>query len=315
MDFIPYLVACAAMAVFVIAVVVRFNMWAKMPMHLRWELYPVAHEAEKAHYGGSYLEESEWWNKPRQSSLLGELKVMIPEIVFLVAVREHNPSLWVRTFPFHFGLYMVIGATVAMMGMAAVGLVMPQLLAGSLGTLVHYGILALGAGGLCLGIIGAVGLLHRRLTDKALRDYTTPADIFNLLFFIVAFGCALFSFILVDRDLSRAGMFVNNLVTLNWVSLPGAGLEVVLPTASVILLSSLAAYVPLTHMSHFIGKYFAYHSIRWKDAPNLPGGPEEQSIQQLLSQPVTWSASHIGAGGNKNWVDVATEIPTEEKKA
>ena len=41
-------------------------------MHVRWELYPVPHEAQKAHYGGSYLEESEWWKKPREVSLLGE---------------------------------------------------------------------------------------------------------------------------------------------------------------------------------------------------------------------------------------------------
>ena len=34
---------------------------------------------------------------------------------------------------------------------------------------------------------------------------------------------------------------------------------------SVVLLSLLTAYIPTTHMSHFVGKYFAYHSIRWKD--------------------------------------------------
>ena len=86
-----------------------------MPIHVRWELYPVAHEAKKAHYGGSYLEESEWWTKKREVSLFGELKVMVPEILFLVAVKEHNSKLWSRTFPFHFGLYMVIGCTVLMM--------------------------------------------------------------------------------------------------------------------------------------------------------------------------------------------------------
>ncbi|UCC59921.1 MAG: nitrate reductase, partial [Dehalococcoidia bacterium] len=41
--------------------------YALMPVHLRWELYPVPHE-EGSKYGGSYLEELEWWTKPRRRS-------------------------------------------------------------------------------------------------------------------------------------------------------------------------------------------------------------------------------------------------------
>ena len=43
--------------------------------------------------------------------MVGELKVMVPEILFLVALREHNNRLWTRSFPFHFGLYLVGGGT------------------------------------------------------------------------------------------------------------------------------------------------------------------------------------------------------------
>jgi hypothetical protein len=65
-------------------------------------------------------------------------------------------------------------------------------------------------------------------------------------------------------------------------------------------------------MSHFIGKYFAYHSIRWQDEPNLPGGKEEKTIEELLSRPVTWSAPHIGADGKKSWLDVTLEDGKDE---
>ena len=92
-------------------------------MHVRWELYPVAHEGKRAHYGGSYLEESEWWKKKREVSLWGELKVMVPEIVFLVALKEHNSRLWSRSFPFHFGLYLVGACTALMMLSGLLGLV------------------------------------------------------------------------------------------------------------------------------------------------------------------------------------------------
>ena len=60
-------------AVFLGAVISRFLKIQRLPIHLRWELYPVAHEKGRAEYGGSYLEESNWWTKPRESSKAGEL--------------------------------------------------------------------------------------------------------------------------------------------------------------------------------------------------------------------------------------------------
>ena len=102
-------VAYASVAVFVVSVVQRFLALQRLPLHLRWELYPVAHEKGRASYGGSYLEESDWWTKPRESSKLGELKVMVPEILLLAGVWEHNRGQWLRSFPFHFGIYMLAG--------------------------------------------------------------------------------------------------------------------------------------------------------------------------------------------------------------
>jgi nitrate reductase gamma subunit len=309
MHLLPYVVAYAAVAVFLIAVVARIVMWARMPLHLRWELYPVAHEAKKAHYGGSYFEESEWWKKPREVSLWGELKVMLPEIFFLVALREHNKRLWYRSFPFHFGLYLVIGATAVMMAAGLLFVIAPGAVAGGFGKFLQVVTVVLGVGGLALGILGAVGLMHRRLTDPDLRDFTAPADLFNLGFFIVTFVLALLTFALVDQDFGRVQWFVYNLVTFKMGAIPGTGLGTILPLVSVVLLSLLLVYIPLTHMSHFIGKYFAYHAIRWNDAPNLRGSPEEKTIQALLSQKVSWAAPHIQGGGTKTWVDVATEEP------
>lgn len=308
MQVIPYLVAYVAIAVFTIAVIVRFFMWTRMPIHVRWELYPIPHEGKRAAHGGSFMEESEWWKKARKISLVAELRAMIAEIFFMVAVKEHNPRLWTRTYPFHFGLYLVIACTVLMLGSGAIGAVIPDILTGKLGAVLHYAILVCGAAGLCLGILGAFGLLVRRLSDPALRDYSSSADYFNLVFFIVAFGTALLSLILADNDFSRATAFCAGLVTFHFAPLSSAtGMETFLPMAAAVLLSLLVAYIPLTHMSHFIGKYFAYHAIRWNDAPNMPGGPREKEIQAVLSQKVTWAASHINGEGKKNWVDLATE--------
>jgi len=283
-----------------------------MPMHLRWELYPVAHEGKKASYGGSYLEEFEWWKKPREKSVVGELKAMIPEIMFLVALKEHNRKMWTRSFPFHFGLYLVIVCTVLLVLSTILSSIWPAFAGSRPDAVLQYALTACGSGGLVLGLLGALGLLIRRLTAEELKGFTTPADLFNLVFFIVAFGVAFLHFATVDREFLRVGVFVENLVKFNLVALPAdSGGNTVLGV-SVVLLSLLLAYIPLTHMSHFVGKYFAYHAVRWNDEPNLPGSRIEESVEDLLNQPVGWSAPHIRKPGErKTWAQAATDIPAE----
>jgi nitrate reductase gamma subunit len=302
------MIAYSAVAIFVVAVVLRFLMWSRMPMHLRWELYPVAHEGAKASYGGSYLEESEWWKKPRHFSLAGELGAMVPEILFLVALREHNRKLWTRSFPFHFGLYLAAACTALMAVAGVLGAALPGVMAGGVGAAVRVLIPAVGYAGLVLGLIGAFGLIQRR-RQRPLRDYSAPMDTANLVFFVVAFSVALVTALAVDRSFATVSQLVGNLSTFRVVPLAGIGAAVILPSVSAILLAMLLAYIPLTHMSHFVGKYFAYHAIRWADEPNLPGGKQEKVINELLNQPVSWSAPHIGGDGKKSWLDVATEDP------
>ena len=313
MTTLVYVIAYLGIIFFTIAVIARFVMWSKMPMHLRWELYPVAHEGGgRAAYGGSYLEESDWWTKKREVSLFGELKVMVPEILFLVALREHNSKLWKWSFPFHFGLYLVAGTTMLLLFGGIVSALLPAAIADPVGSIIGLITPFLGGAGLILGLIGAFGLFARR-RGRSLRDYTAPADLLNLVFFIVAFTVALVTFLAFDRDFSLVTAFVVNLVSFQMAPL-GTGTGVMMMLLSVVLLSLLTAYIPTTHMSHFVGKYFAYHSIRWKDEPNLKGGKEEKVIEELLSRPISWSASHIGGDGKKTWLEAATEEPEEESK-
>jgi nitrate reductase gamma subunit len=312
MELVPFVVTYITIGILTIAVLARFFMWSKMPMHVRWELYPVAHEASRAHYGGSYLEEVDWWKKPREVSMLAELKEMIPEILFLVALKEHNRKLWTFSFPFHFGLYLVIGATAVMFGAGVLGAIWPNAIVGGFGSFLTYVAMACAYAGLGLSLLGALGLLFRRLTDGELKDFTSGADIFNLLFFLVAFGCAAAHLLIVDRDLSKSMFFVQSLVTFKMdVALQGSGTDPLFTTTTVVLMGLLVAYIPLTHMSHFVGKYFAYHSIRWNDAPNLKGGDQEAAIHEVLGYPVSWAAPHIKGDGKKSWAEVATE---EQKK-
>ncbi len=319
--------------VFLAAIVSRFVKISRLPIHLRWELYPVAHDKGRAHYGGSYLEESNWWTKPRETSHLGELKVMIPEILLLKGVWEHNRQHWFRSFPFHFGLYLLAGlvfflfvggiATAAGANVSAEG--------GGLWKLLHHATYIVGYPGMVLGLVGSIALLLRRAANADYREYTKKADYFNLLFFTATFVVALLAHAIADPQFVALRGYFAELVTLGAFSAPEpvalsgvAGSELLtlggdataasaplLVSIEVILISLLVAYIPLTHMSHFFTKWFMYHDIRWNDEPNMPGGKIEKRVQEVLQYPVSWSAPHIRGDGKKNWVDVATS-PVEE---
>jgi len=295
-----------SVAVFVAAVATRFVRIMRLPIHLRWELYPVAHEKGRASYGGSYLEESNWWTKPRESSHAGELKVMIPEILLLAGVREHNRAHWYRTFPFHFGLYLLaalIGLLVVGGILTAAGVVVGPG-GGAIGQALYHVTYLVGYAGLLLGLLGAIALLMRRVSDPDYREFTKKGDYFNLGFFVATLLVALIAQLATDPGFAALRGFFARLVTFGAVStgpaLSGIGaLEIVLG-------SLLVAYIPLTHMSHFFTKWFMYHDIRWGDEPNLVGGDIERRINEALHYPVSWSAPHIRGDGRKNWVDVAT---------
>jgi nitrate reductase gamma subunit len=297
--------------VFVGSVVWRFIKYASLPIHLRWELYPVAHEKGRAQYGGSYLEQLDWWTKPRESSLLGELKVMIPEILLLAGVREHNRTHWLRSFPFHFGLYLLAGLVmVLVLGavFAAAGVAIgPE--AGLLGLVIHHLTYVLGWAGLVLGLAGSVALLVRRVFNEDYREYTKKSDYFNLAFFIVTFLIALAAHGVEDPNFIHLRSYVGSLIALDFGFSAGP-----LLSAEIVLGSLLVAYIPLTHMSHFFTKWFMYHGIRWSDEPAQRGGAIEGKVDRVLRYPVSWAAPHIRGGGTKNWVDVATSGVTEDKQ-
>ena len=295
-----YLLCYVCLGVFLVAVIARAVKILSLPLHLRWELYPVAHEpAAKAKYGGSFMEDPDWWSKPRHSSKLGELKVMAPEILLLEGVRHHNPSQWIRTWPFHFGLYLLVGVTALLI---VGGLIGSTEAGGFFGTLIPI----LGYAGLGLGLVGAVALLQRRLGNADYREYTKPADFFNLFLFVAALGVALFAQAMADPSWLLMRGFFAGLFTFAPVEIgPLQGVQVA-------LLALVVAYVPLTHMSHFFTKYFMYHDIRWSDEP-MNEKLEGKVIESLQLKP-TWAAKHVGADGEKNWVDVATSDVNEIMK-
>lgn len=290
-------VSWVLLAIFAVAFVLRTIRIARLPVHLRWELAPVPHEKGKSQYGGSYLEEYEWWTKPREKDLIKEATYMLQEILFLKAVWEHNRRLWWFSFPFHVGIYVLIAAGGVLLLSGGLELAGVEAAGGWRG-----GITMLAGAGFALGGFGAIGLLVSRFVDPRFRDYTTPAALFNLLLLLAVFVSGGYA-IAASQNLAGAVWgFGTGLVSGN-MSIELSGMQ----QAHVLLALLFLAYLPFTRMMHFVAKYFTYHQVRWEDEPLTAGGRLEGEANRLLQQPVTWAAPHVKGDGSKNWVDVATE--------
>jgi len=303
--------------IFLAAAGARIYKQKRLPMHLRWEIYPVQHEpGRKAQYGGSYMEEPNWWEKERQSSIWNEIKYMVPEILLLRGLWQNNRHLWRLSFPFHFGLYLVlitmgllfIGA-LAMIGGAIIS---PQ--AGGWASFLYYLTILLGFAGLSLATIGAGGLLIRRFRDPELKAYSSLADYLNLIFLLIFLVIALLTWLIHDQAFEGGRAYIYSLLTFGQKSIPYATERTILGWLTIFNGSIILAYIPFTHMAHMFMKFFTYHKIRWEDAPNLKGSKIEAAVQANLSLKPTWSAPHIGADGRKTWADIGLKLPENKTR-
>jgi nitrate reductase gamma subunit len=165
----------------------------------------------------------------------------------------------------------------------------------------------LGPAGTILTVAGAGALLVHRLREPQLRAYTTAGDVFNLLFFMTALSVLGLGCLELGPSYAATAAIVRGLLTFDLaLEIPG------LLAAGLVMSALLAAYVPLTHMSHFIAKFFTYHSVRWDDAPSLKGGRLEVKIAEYLTYRPTWAAAHVAADGRKTWAEVAGQNPARE---
>jgi len=288
----------------------------KLPLHVRWELYPVKHEVgRKAEYGGSYMEELNWWEKKKKSSLYNEIRYMIPEILFLRGLKKENPRLWNISFPFHFGFYLAIG-TLVLLVLGAFSMLLGFPISpgrGFVSSLIYYLTILLGFLGLILGTAGTAALFRRRLREPELRNYSSFSDYLNLAFIFLFFHISLLAWLFHDHAFDGARAYIYSLLTFGATPGEMGGNRTFLGALSIILGSLLIAYLPLTHMSHMFMKYFLYHSVKWEDTPNMTGSRIEAAVLENLGLKPTWAAPHIGADGKKTWAQIATSGVKEKK--
>ena len=277
-----YILAYLAVIGFVATAAIKVKGYlAASPLHARWELYPVPHEGPKGSYGGSFMEETDWWTKPRHVDHLGDIKALLEEVLFLHATFTHNLKLWFRTYPFHLGLYMLMGGTIILVIAAFLRL------------------FGMNPDGGCL--------ICRRLHDEGLRKYTTPEHFFNLGVFIVFALVGLVAWAFNPSFARLSGDFIYNLLTFNFAEINSSTFMLHMLLGFFVLI-----WIPMTHMGHLIFKYFTYHDIRWGDTPTDFSQKNNEKMKQALQFKVSWAADHINGQGTKTWLDIATESPKKD---
>jgi nitrate reductase gamma subunit len=292
-----HILVFAVIGIFLIVVTYRTLAIVRLPVHLRWELAPIPHEKGKGSYGGSYLEEYEWWNKPQHRSRIAPIGYMLVEIFLLRGIWRHNRSLWPLSFAFHMGIYLIVVMLLlsllnAVFIIAEVPLYVLNVFLGIASVIALAGYL--------LGGLGAISLIFKRAFDSNLRPFNTITKYFNLVFLSAVFISGAYAWFTSPDFASEMSLFIKGLITLDG----GVKLNFSLALHMVISLLFLL-YLPWTDMIHFIAKYFTYHEIRWDDAPQ--NEKMKRELRSLLAQPVSWSAAHVEANGKKTWVDITTK--------
>lgn len=261
------------------------------------------------------MEDVDWWKSAYETSAINELKYMTPEILLLRGLWKENKRLWRISFPFHLGLYLMVANFFLLLLSAVFTLWVPATYAEgrTLRLLMDALIAVSGSSGIVAGLIGALGLLYIRVADRDMKHYSTTADYFNIVFILTFFLCAFLTAAFVDPFFMAAKSYLLGLLTAGTYASTYQPGQNVFGALTILLASLLAAYIPLTHMSHMYMKYFLYHKVKWDDAPNSPGSNIESAVLKNLKLKPTWKAKHIGADGEKSWQDIASSAPKDMK--
>ena len=268
--------------------------FARMPMHGRQELYPVPLNTEERNkYGGSYMEDDKWYEKKRHHNQKGMLIDMLGEMLFIKKLFVHQNKFWWVSYSLHLGIYAALAWTVLLF-FAAFST------PGSVFYTIWYVLITIaGAVAGVLMTFGALGLIYKRMFVYEFKIYTTPQELFNLFFLLAVAVTGLlcwvfngFSFVYAIGIIEAMIGMKPLMAVLGAMGVQSTGIVLI----HILLLGLVMIYIPLTKMSHYVGKFFTFHNVLWDDEPNLPGSKiEKRIIEEANIKPApgkNWAAPH-----------------------
>lgn len=262
------------LAGFIVLTAVKAWKYAHLPVHSRVELYPVPKEGDgRGKYGGSYFEEEDWWEKPRRLDPIYEVVDIMAEMLLISKLFKHQRSLWWASYAFHLGIYVMFGWSLLLLLTVFWS---PELLVA--------GTAIVGVVGFALSTAGAVLLLVRRAADENLRKYTPPQEYFNILLILATLVTGIVAWTLFASPFDVA----RSVFAFDAAPLPG------IVVAHLVLLGLMLLYIPLTKMSHYVGKFFAFHKVLWDNDPNVAGSKVAEATAREAARPAhaAWAAPH-----------------------
>ena len=254
---------------------------AHMQIHARLDLYPVPKEgAGRAAYGGSYLEEPQWWTKPRKTDRINEAVDIFKEMIFIKKLFVHQRTLWWASYSMHLGIYVMLGWSVLLL----------------LSVVWHPAwyvmvVTVVGCVGFVLSTVGCVLLLVRRVSDRVLAKYTTPLEYVNIVLLLTVLLTGAYSWLFVTSPFTVA----EQVFTLSATNLP----PIVL--VHLVLLGIMFIYIPLSKMGHYVAKFFTFHKVLWDNDPNLKGSAVERRFEDAAAHP-----------GQTHWSGTQAQDPLSE---
>ncbi|MFA4911871.1 MAG: hypothetical protein WC649_12650 [Desulfobacteria bacterium] len=306
MDYFSLILTCFAYVFVVVAYYIKVKKYFKMPQNLRWELYPVPHE-KNYKYGGSYFEEIEWWNKPRHKNVLRNITTMIKRYLFMGSYFEKKKWYWTGLYPWHMGFLMIV----LFDGLIMIGAIFMKAgdwaisgSAGGGGEFLYYFTLAVGLTSFTIGGLGSILMLIFRSFNRDLKEYATPQNYLNYIFFLIMFGSGWAAWIIDDKTFTGFRDFWVGVISLDTVSVESW------EYAHILIFAAFLIYLPLTRSTHYITKILYFFWIGWGDTPNTGKGEDDPKLQEYLNYQPTWSAAHHQTG--KTWAERATHLPEKE---
>ena len=262
---------------------------ARLPRHIRWELYPLPRDGA----AGSKYQQVDWAARQHRATHLAEMLFLIQEIFLLKKVFTHGRRLWPGSFLLHIGLYLSIAAG-SLLGLEVLSDVCG---AGTFSPL-HRATLWLGLWGVSLGLAGTLYLLVLRLADGGLRRMSDPATFLHLLLLATMFAGWLVAGLRAEGNLTGLRKHLAALLSGRPGTIGQPALLFALFVTALFLI-----YLPWSRMFHFVAKYFFYHAVLWENEPMRSGSRLEQDFVRYLGYTASWSAQHVRPQGS--WAEQA----------
>jgi nitrate reductase gamma subunit len=138
-------------------------------------------------------------------------------------------------------------------------------------------------------IIGAVGILIKRIVDRKLSVSYPRLNYLKWVLIILALGSGFFAVqYFFNGSMADVTAYVRQQLTFDMQDKLNPAL---MTSLHVLTVAAILVYLPFSHPLRLFFRY--YYKMRWDSVSSIAGGRADKATREQLEYPVVWSASHI----------------------